>query len=457
VTGGYGPDVTAVTTAPRLRRGIHVGYALGSIGTAAFGTVPGLLLLFYLTDVLGVAAGLAGLVVFLPKAWDVLVNPWIGARSDRTDGRWGPRRPWMLAGGLALPPLFVLMFAGPGGPPGAASAWVAVTFLLAATAYGCFQVPYIAQPAEITDDPEERATLMSWRVGVLALGILLAGAGAPAVVDAVGGGRGGYLAMAAFVAVLLGGGMLGAVAGTRSAPTLTRVRSEGGLRSNVALAWRSRPFRLLLVGYVVQALGIGVMLAGVPYYSEHVLHRPNAGSYLFAALVGPAILVMPLWLRISRRQGKRFGLLTATAVFAVAAAALALGGRDRMPLVIGLVVLVGIGYAGMQMFPLAMLPDAIAADESASGRRRAGVFTGVWTAAETLGLAVGPGLLGGLLGLAGYASSTGNEHVVQTSTAVLAVRLGFSVLPAVLVLISLPVLARYRLDPVPVPVEEPAA
>ena len=44
---------------------------------------------------------------------------------------------------------------------------------------------------------------MSWRVAALALGILLAGAGAPAVVDAFGGGRGGYLAMAVFVALLL--------------------------------------------------------------------------------------------------------------------------------------------------------------------------------------------------------------------------------------------------------------
>jgi len=148
----------SVTATPRLRRGTHVGYALGSIGTAAFGTVPGLLLLYYLTDVLGVAAGVAGLVVFLPKAWDVVLNPWIGNRSDRTESRWGPRRPWMLAGGLALPPLFVLVFAGPGTPPAAAAAWVAGAFLLAATAYGCFQVPYVAQPAEITDDPGERAT-----------------------------------------------------------------------------------------------------------------------------------------------------------------------------------------------------------------------------------------------------------------------------------------------------------
>jgi GPH family glycoside/pentoside/hexuronide:cation symporter len=439
--------VTAVSPAPtptpRLPRGVHLGYALGSIGTAAFGTVPGLLLLYYLTDELGVAAGLAGLVVFAPKAWDVVLNPWIGGRSDRTQSRWGPRRPWMLAGGLALPPLFVLVFAGPGEPAGLAAGWVAVAFLLAATAYGCFQVPYVAQPAEITDDPDERSLLMSWRVAALALGILLAGAGAPAVVDAAGGGRAGYVAMAIFVAALLAVGMLGAVLGTRSAPTLTRVQGEGRLGANLRLALRSRPFRVLLCGFVIQALGIGVMLAGVPYYAVRVLQDAGIAAVLFAGFVGPAILVMPLWVRVSRRLGKRAGLLLASGLFVVAAAALALGGYGRTGLVVGLVVVAGIGYAGMQMFPLSMLPDVIAAEESRSGHRRAGVFTGVWTAAETLGLAVGPGLLGGLLALAGYVS--GGAEIPQPDSAITAVRLGFSLLPAVIVAAGIPVLARYRL------------
>jgi GPH family glycoside/pentoside/hexuronide:cation symporter len=416
--------VTAVSPAPtptpRLPRGVHLGYALGSIGTAAFGTVPGLLLLYYLTDELGVAAGLAGLVVFAPKAWDVVLNPWIGSRSDRTQSRWGPRRPWMLAGGLALPPLFVLVFAGPGEPAGLAAGWVAVAFLLAATAYGCFQVPYVAQPAEITDDPDERSLLMSWRVAALALGILLAGAGAPAVVDAAGGGRAGYVA-----------------------PTLTRVQGEGRLGANLRLALRSRPFRVLLCGFVIQALGIGVMLAGVPYYAVRVLQDAGIAAVLFAGFVGPAILVMPLWVRVSRRLGKRAGLLLASGLFVVAAAALALGGYGRTGLVVGLVVVAGIGYAGMQMFPLSMLPDVIAAEESRSGHRRAGVFTGVWTAAETLGLAVGPGLLGGLLALAGYVS--GGAEIPQPDSAITAVRLGFSLLPAVIVAAGIPVLARYRL------------
>ncbi|WP_203566704.1 MFS transporter [Aestuariimicrobium ganziense] len=70
---------------PSARR----GYGLGSVATGSFGTVPGLLLLPYLTDRLGVTAALAGLVVFLPKAWDVILNP-DGARQ--CPARRGPTR-----------------------------------------------------------------------------------------------------------------------------------------------------------------------------------------------------------------------------------------------------------------------------------------------------------------------------------------------------------------------------
>lgn len=80
----------AVVTVPR---GVRIGYGVGSVSTATFSTVPGLLLLFYMTNVLAVPAWLAGLVVFLPKLWDMFVNPWVGQRSDRTVSRLGARRP----------------------------------------------------------------------------------------------------------------------------------------------------------------------------------------------------------------------------------------------------------------------------------------------------------------------------------------------------------------------------
>src|SRR5689334_5422313 len=91
-TAGPPPVVTPTGVLPP---GVLAGYALGSLVTGAFGTVPGLLLLPYLTDTLGVAAGVSGLLVLLPKAWDVVVNPVAGRISDRS----GSRRPFLLIAG----------------------------------------------------------------------------------------------------------------------------------------------------------------------------------------------------------------------------------------------------------------------------------------------------------------------------------------------------------------------
>src|SRR5262244_2899755 len=96
--------------AGHIPRRVRIGYATGSLVTGSFGTVPGLLLLPYLTNTLGVAAGFAGLLVLLPKAWDVVVNPLAGRLSDRTVTRWGPRRPYLIVAGLALSVLFASIF-----------------------------------------------------------------------------------------------------------------------------------------------------------------------------------------------------------------------------------------------------------------------------------------------------------------------------------------------------------
>ena len=72
---------------------VRIGYGSGSVATGAFGTVPGLMLLPYLTDSLGIAALAAGLIVLLPKAWDVVLNPIAGRISDRTGTPAGPAGP----------------------------------------------------------------------------------------------------------------------------------------------------------------------------------------------------------------------------------------------------------------------------------------------------------------------------------------------------------------------------
>lgn len=433
-----------MAAADRLPTRVRVGYGMGSVATGAFGTVPGLMLLPYLTDTLGVAAGIAGVIVFAPKAWDVVLNPVAGRISDRSRSPSGPRRPFLIRAGLGLAVAFALLFAGPSLGTVADALWVVVCFVACATAYAFFQVPYVAMPAELTRSYDERTSLMTWRVSLLALTILIAGASAPAIRDAVGG-RPGYRVMGVVVAAIILVGVLGAWRGTAGAPAHTAPSGVGSLREQLRVVAAADDFRRLLITFVLQALATGAMLAGVDYVSRYVLGGSGAATVLFVCFVGPALLLTPLWSRVGHRVGKRNGYLAASVLLAAGALVLVTATRLPTPGVYLATALVGAGYAGAQVFPLAMLADAAAVDAARTGSGRVGVFTGVWTAGETLGLALGPGLYGLCLALGGYVSSSGGSTPQQPGSAIHAIVLGFSLLPATLTVLSLWWIRRYTL------------
>ena len=218
----------------------------------------------------------------------------------------------------------------------------------------------------------------------------------------------------------------------------------GGLREQLKVVAGVRDFRLLLTTFVVQALAVGAMLAGVDYLAGDVLERSGAATVLFVCFVGPALVLTPAWARFGTRYGKRSGYLTASAVLAVGAVLVVSALWAPAWVVFLAVAVVGIGYTGAQVFPMAMLPDVAAADARRLGENRIGVFTGIWTAGETLGLALGPGVFALLLAIGGYESST-SGGTAQPDSAVTAIVLGMSVLPAVLIASSLWWLSRYSL------------
>ncbi|MGW2198179.1 MFS transporter [Streptosporangium sp. NPDC001682] len=109
------------------------------------------------------------------------------------------------------------------------------------------------------------------------------------------------------------------------------------------------------------------------------------------------------------------------------------------------VLLVGIGYAGFQLLQFSMLSDVIVHDTLVTGKRRAGVFTGLWTAAETVVFAFGALILGWLLGATGFVESDPATPVAQPESATTAVLYGATLLPALLMVVSILLTMRYTL------------
>ncbi len=428
-----------------LTRRTTISYAFGSVGTGVFATVPGLVLAYYLTNTLGVAAGVAAFVVAVPKAWDVLVLPIVGRFSDRAAANVGSRLPFLKLAGILLPVSFVLIFSVPPAlGPWLAAAWVFLTFIVASTAFALFQVPYIALSAELTDDAAERSTLMAWRVAFLTVAILLGGALAPVVRDALGGAYLGHFVMGLFMAGLMLAGIWLCVIGLSKAPARVTPAAEGSFVDQLRAVRHNSGFVALLAGFVIQALGFAAMLGAAQYYATYIVGRPTSITILFVCLVAPAIVVMPFWNWVAHRFGKTRGFLGATVVFLVGAVPLLIGGRDLgLGAIAAAIAVCGVAYGGCQMFPLAMMPDAVAADRERTGEARAGVFTGMWTAGETLGFALGPALVLTVLAVTGFVSSRADEQVTQPDSAITGVLMAFTAVPAVLVLISIPFIVKY--------------
>jgi glycoside/pentoside/hexuronide:cation symporter, GPH family len=424
----------------------YAGYAVGSVGTGVFSTVPGLLLLTFMVRQLQVPAAIAGLVILVPRLWDVVTDPLAGSLSDRTRTRWGARRPWLLAGAMTMPIAFALLFRVPEASGTEAALYVLAIYLVGTTTYTIFQVPYVSMLAEMTEDYHERTTIMSWRIALLTVGILVGGAAAPEVVAAGGGGRDGYALMGVVIGAVLFLALIGTVVGTRRVPIVTPQPVTAPFREQLRAAAANRPFFRLLGCFFVQALGIGAMLAGVDFFAAYILEDESQTTFLFAFLVGPALVTMPLWVWVGHRFGKLTGYVACSLIFAVGAVSLLTASPDRLWLVYLQVFVMGTAYAGTQMFPFAMLPDTISADTARTGLRRAGAYTGVWTAGEKAGFAVGPALFAGVLAITGFIETESGAIIEQPAAALTGLTLGFTVLPAALILLGLAFVRGYDLD-----------
>lgn len=396
------------------RLGYGAGQLVEGVKTAAFTFV-----FFFYTQVLGVPAGPAGLVLLIATIWDAISDPLMGSISDRARYRLGRRHPYMYAAAVPLGLAYVAMFL----PPASASSttlllWLAVSALLVRTAMTVFHVPYLALGAELSSDYTERTAIVGARtafgMGGLALMLALAWGWFFRATPEFANGQLNPAAYPGFaIACGLAATAAALVAGASTHRRIPQLPTAAPSTQRLSIAAVVADWRLALSNQSFRALFIGLIAFGTMRGVQETLSihlytyywRLAASEILGVFLVGILALLaaIPFWTAVARRTDKKpvlqTGALLFTVTLAIVSTAPLVGlfpARESAAFLPVLLAAYGVaGFSASAVFVASgsMLADVVDEIESTSGQRLAGVLFG----ASALSFKVTTGL-GGLLG-----------------------------------------------------------
>jgi GPH family glycoside/pentoside/hexuronide:cation symporter len=147
----------------KLSFGEKFGYALGDMAANfVFQAMLALQLDFY-THTFGLTAAQAGTLFLVVGLGVACFNPVMGVIADRTKSKWGKFRPWLLWTAVPFGVISVLTFTTPQLSMGGKIVYAWVTYILLRVIYTVNNVPYASLTAVMTQDPDERTSISSYR------------------------------------------------------------------------------------------------------------------------------------------------------------------------------------------------------------------------------------------------------------------------------------------------------
>lgn len=456
---------------PALTASTRGWYAAGQLAEGLKNEAFSLFLLFYYTAVLGLSGSLAGQAILIALLFDAVTDPLAGVVSDRLESRWGRRHPFLYAAALPLGICFYLTFAPPAGLSQAGLfAWLTGFAVLTRGAMTLFHVPHLALGAELSEDYEERTTIVTLQFLFTRVGHATAGMLAFLVFfQPVPGHPQGrfnpdaYPALALTLSVLMVASVLLSAWRTHHRiPFLTPpdpASRTHGVASAVLRefgdALRNASFRALFLGLVLTYTSWGVVTALGLHLATYFWLVSNEQLLVWGIATGVGIFAgLPFWRAVALRIDKKPTFMWGIAIFTLFTSApplLKLAGAwpaHASALYVPLwCVTTGLaahfGLAATMVTGRSMMADVTDEDALACGRRREGVFFGAVSFSAKASFGLGSQIAGLVIEAVGLQPNQAPESVGPQVVSGLGLTLGLSIL--LLCGLSLVFFSRYRI------------
>jgi GPH family glycoside/pentoside/hexuronide:cation symporter len=382
-------------------------------------------LMKFSTDVLLIAPGVMGLIFGISRIWDGISDPLAGYLSDRTNTRFGRRRPWMLASLVPIVVVFLMVWSPPQALSGSALvAWMGLGVIGFYTAMTIFGVPHASLGAELSMSYDDRNRVFGWRHICFMSGSFLAVGGMQLLI-ASDEPRATARDLALVASLLTVGVMLFCVVRVRERPEHLGRGAQNPFVAFRDVAKNPHARRLLLVT-LIEHLGSANITILTPYASQYLIGTPHLTPFYVFCYMIAAVSTVLVWVRLAKRFDKKRLWMFSMMLTGLAFGGMFFGGEGDWILIAVLATLGGVGGGCGPVVAPSIQSDIIDYDEYHTGERKEGAYFAAFSFAFKGSAGLTLMLTGFVLQFSGFV-----PNVEQTEASKLAIRCLFALFPLV--------------------------
>lgn len=445
-------------------------YGIGGLMDGGAVALMSCIMLKYMTSAMGIAMAVASTIMMVAKIWDAVTDPLMGFISDNTRGRWGRRKPYMVVGGALVIVTLLILFLpirSWGVSVAGCTAFILIFYLVWNTVSTITQVPYCSMSSDISPSFRERNNANTVKLVFTSLSSGISYVIPLLLIEAMIS-KDGYLFMPNITPVtfwlcvslgfgiLFGGGLIlcGIVVKERVNVATPKVKFNAKqFMNNYAEPYKNRSYRWHIAMYCAAFMCMDMISALAVYYATDVWHGKElfgldfSSLFIVAPLMVAAVLMFPVCRIVMDKKSKQFVFRMGLPFYIAGGIMFIIMDPSWTPPIIVPIVsfIMGLGFGGAQMMPWIIFPDTVDVAELATGKRPTGTYSGMMTLARKIAGAFAVGLVGWIIGGAGYKENTTGDaavYIPQPESALLAIKLVMGI--AIAVFITLAMLASFR-------------
>jgi GPH family glycoside/pentoside/hexuronide:cation symporter len=422
-----------------------LGYGFGDFASNLVWSALSMFILFFYTDVMGIAAGIIGTIMLFVRFMDGALDIIMGIVVDRTKTKHGKARPWILWMAIPFGVATILLFTVPDISLTGKIIYVAITYILINILYTAINIPYGVLNSLITQDQYQRSVVNIFRMFLSTTGTLCVSVLTLPLVNSFGGGQKGWI-----ISFVIFGIAASIMFFYTFASTKERVKPASQLQAkeNVPLKiglkalFTNKYWLIIVIFLVVTFINMGVQGGVTVYFAQYIMDNQDlVGTIAIAQNIPTLIMMLLVAAPAIKRFGKRNTAIIG-AIMSVLGLLILLINSESVFILILSTIVKGAGGALIGGTMFALLADTIEYGEWKSGVRTEGLIYSAGSFGLKVGMGLGTAIVGWLLAWGGYIGGA----AVQTDLAIFSIKFLFVGLPIILSIVQIFLLIMYKLD-----------